>query len=58
MISSVDENFVEYLEESGDIFNLPVYHPLMFRVIRPHNLTCEFDTPYVHVRTLQDMLKL
>lgn len=58
MVGSVDENFVDNLEESWDVFNLPVHHPLLFRVVRPHNLAEEFDASYVHVWTLQDVLKL
>lgn len=58
MVCGIDENFVDNFEESRDIFDLSVDHPLLLRVVRPHNLTHKFDASYVHIRALQDMLKL
>ena len=49
MVRSINENFVDDLEKSRDILDLPVHHPLLFRVVCPHDLAREFDTPYVHV---------
>ena len=58
MVRGIDKNFIDNLEESRDIFHLPVGHPLLFRVVRPHGLAHKFDASYIHIGTLQDMLKL
>lgn len=58
MVRGINDNFVYNLEESRDIFHLPVGHPLLFGVVCPHYLTYEFDASYVHIRTFQDMLEL
>lgn len=58
VISCVDQNFVDNLEETRDIFNLSVHHTFGIRVKRPHGLGDSLYAANVRIGSLEDMLDL
>jgi len=58
VVSGIDENLVDNLEETRDIFDLLVYHTLCIRVKCPHNLCDGLYAADIRVRSLEDMFNL
>jgi hypothetical protein len=58
VVGSVDQNFVNYLEETWYVFDVTVYHALILRVICPGHLRDRLKATNVSIRTLQDVLDL
>lgn len=47
VIRSVDEDFINDLEEAGNEFHFSINHSLSVRIESPHGLGDTFDTPNV-----------
>ena len=58
VISCVDQNLIDNLEETRDIFNLSVHHTFGIRVKRPHGLGDSLYAANVRIGSLEDMLDL
>ena len=58
IVGRVDENLVHYLEEAGNVLDVPLYHAFRVRVIRPNVLRYTLYTANVRVRSFENVLQL
>lgn len=58
VVSGIDENFVDYFEESWHIFHFAKYHTVSICVVRPHVLCDCLDAADVGIWTSENMVDL
>jgi hypothetical protein len=58
VVGRVDQNLVYYLEEAGNVLDVPLHHAFRVRVIRPNVLGYTLYAANVRVRSFKNVLQL
>jgi hypothetical protein len=58
VVGRVDQNLVHYLEEAGDVLDVPLDHAFRIRIIGPNVLRYKLYAANVRIWSLENVLQL